>query len=89
MYELYVLGKSDWQFVYESPELEVISRVMEDYVCANHHLAVLQDKIVLCFLDGSQFQYEWFKNKYLNRPKILNINSKEEPKSKKKKKKRK
>lgn len=67
MYQVNVLLNGDWKYFGEcqtKQELDIIVREIMKKM-PNKAMQILEDEKVLILLNGSQYQYFYFKNKYI------------------------
>lgn len=67
MYQVDVLLNNGWKYFdqcYSKYELDIIVREIMKKM-PEHSIRVLEDDKILVFLDGSQYKYQCFKNRYI------------------------
>lgn len=67
MYQVEILKDNNWEYLFESKDIHEIDKVVWKLtnLRPNKAIQILQDDIVLCFLDGTEYQYWYWKNKYV------------------------
>ena len=65
MYEIDILEGNEWLYYWESEDIKVIDKELEHLTNSGIRTRVLLDTIPLCFLDGTDYQYWYWKNKYV------------------------
>lgn len=89
MYEIYIIKNNDWSLFGSSDDIKEIDKAVYKLTMLrpNKAIRILQDNIVLCFLDGSEYQYWYWKQRYVRNNKCDYIKSYQEWKLRKEKKK--
>lgn len=67
MYQVDILINNNWKYFdecYSKHELDIIVRELVQKR-PNEYMRISEDKRVLMFLDGTQYQYQCFKNRYI------------------------
>lgn len=67
MYQLDILKNNEWQTVLEHEDIQEIDKVVHKLTLLrpNKYMRVLQNNIVLVFLNGTDYQYLYWKNTYV------------------------
>lgn len=67
MYEIDILENNKWIFYYEDENIKEIDKTIFKLIKErpNKYIRVLQNDILLCWLNGSEYQYWHWKNKYV------------------------
>lgn len=71
-YEIDVLNGMDWKYAYDSEDINKIDKYLYELTKENIKSRVLLNGNVLCFLNGSEHRYWYWKNRYV-RNKGLNF----------------
>lgn len=68
MYRLEILNGNYWEYLFECDSLERISKTIkvlsEDSIV--YHVRVLENEKVISFLKTTKYQYEWFRDYFIN-----------------------
>lgn len=67
VYEIDVLKDNKWQYYWESEDINEIDRELFNLTNRGIKTRVLLDNILLCWLDGSEYQYWFWKNKHVRK----------------------
>lgn len=65
MYEVDILINNKFEYVYENEDLDKIDKILFQLAIRNLPARVLKDNVVLDFLDGSIYQYEYWHNRIM------------------------
>lgn len=67
MYEVDILENNNWEFYCESKDIKEIDKTVFKLTNErpNKFIRILQNDILLCWLDGTEYQYWYWKNKYV------------------------
>jgi hypothetical protein len=71
MYEIDQLKGTNWEFVYESENIKDIDKIAFKLTQLDIPCRILADNILLIFLNGTRYQYDYWKNNYVRKPKTL------------------
>lgn len=71
MYEIDELIGTQWKFIHESEDIKEIDKIAFKLATLNIPCRILIDYNILMFLNGEMYQYEFFKNNYVRKPKVL------------------
>ena len=71
MYEIDELIDNQWKYMYESESILKIDKIAFKLTQLNVPCRILMDNILLTFIDGSMYQYMYWKNNYVRKPKTL------------------
>lgn len=65
MIEVDILKDLQWQPFMECNDFNEVKRVVErlTLIRPNKAIRIMEDNIVICWLDGTEYQLEWFKNR--------------------------
>ena len=67
VYEIDVLEDNKWQYYLETEDINEIDRELFNLTNRGIKTRVLLDNILLCWLDGSEYQYWFWKNKHVRK----------------------
>ena len=67
MYEVYILTQGDWYLYKTANNLKELDCIVYELttIYPNTPIQIIQDGIELDCLDGSEYQYWYFKNRYV------------------------
>ena len=66
MYNIEVLNNQyKWINIYETTNIQEVDKVVWRLTNQNKYIRILKDDIVLTILNGSEYEYFIFKNKYV------------------------
>lgn len=73
MYQIDILKGINWEYFYEHEELKEIDKVVFKLtkLRPNKHMRILQDGNLLMFLNGTENQYWYWKNKVMRKRKVI------------------
>lgn len=71
MFEIDELIDNQWKYVYESESILKIDKIAFQLTQIKVPCRVLMDNNLLVFLDGSRYEYDYWKNNYVRKPKTL------------------
>lgn len=64
MYEIDILEGNDWVYYWENEDIRVIDQTLFNLTNNGIKTRVLLDGILLCWINGTEYQYWYWKNKY-------------------------
>ena len=64
MYEIDVLEDNKWLYYWESEDIRLIDQELFNLTNKGIKTRVLLDGILLCWINGTEYQYWYWKNKY-------------------------
>lgn len=67
MYEIDILENNDWVYYWENEDIKQIDKVVFKLMKErpNQYTRILKDNCVLCWLDGSDYKYWYWKERYV------------------------
>lgn len=73
MYEIDGLINNDYKYIYHSEDIKVIDKIAFKMTLHNIPVRILQDDIVLIFLNGTSHQYKYWKERYVRGKRLERI----------------
>ena len=72
MYEVYILKGMEWKYLASIDNIKELDKLVYKIIKSrpNKALRIDQDGIELCCLNGTLYQYWWFKNRYVRGKKL-------------------
>lgn len=67
MYEIDILKNNEWEEFCQHEDIKVIDKAVYKLIMLrpNKHIRILLDNNVLCWINGTEHQYWYWKNKYV------------------------
>lgn len=67
MYEIDILVNNEWEYYWDNEDIKEIDKAVYKLIITrpNKHIRILEAGNVLCWLNGSEDQYWYWKNKYV------------------------
>lgn len=66
MYEIYILKNMGWVLFTQCKDINEVDIVVYKLTQLTHKpIQIIQDEFELCYINGSEEQYWWFKNRYV------------------------
>jgi hypothetical protein len=67
MYEIDILVNNQWEYYYQNENIQEIDKVVFKLTNSrpNEYMRVLKDDCVLCWLDGTDHKYWFWKERYV------------------------
>lgn len=67
MYEIYILKNTGWVWFAECKNINEVDNIVWKLINLrpNKGIQIIQDEFELCYINGSEEQYWWFKCKYV------------------------
>lgn len=73
MYQIDELIDNQYKYIYESENVQEIDRIAFKLTLKGIPCRILFDDIVLIFLNGSAYQYKYWKDRYVREEKLERI----------------
>lgn len=73
MYQIDELIDNQYKYIYESENVQEIDRIAFKLTLKGIPCRILFDDIVLIFLNGSAYQYKYWKDRYVRQEKLERI----------------
>lgn len=73
MYEIEGLIKNEYKYIYHSEDIKVIDKIAFKMTLYGIPTRILEDDKVLIFLNGTAYQYKYFKDAYVRKEKMQRI----------------
>lgn len=73
MYEIDGLINNEYKYIYHDEDIKVIDKIAFKMTLHNIPCRIMLDDIVLIFLNGSAYQYKYWKNRYVRQEKLERI----------------
>ena len=70
MYEVYILKDMEWKYFDSTDNLQKLDIIVYKLTEHKEIIQILQDEKELCCLNGTLYQYWWFKNKFIRNRKL-------------------
>ena len=71
MYQIDELVDNRWVYVYESEDIKEIDKILFKLTKLNIPTRVMNENLVIIFLDGTDYEYKYWKDNYVRKPKNL------------------
>ena len=71
MYEIDVLLDLNWKCILESDDIKEIDKIAFKLCRLQMPCRILLEEKILIFLNGSRYEYDYWKNNYVRKPKVL------------------
>ena len=65
MYQIDILEGNEWLYYWEDKDIKVIDKEVEHLTNSGMRIRISLDSIPLCFINGTEYQYWYWKNKYV------------------------
>ena len=73
MYQIDELNNNEYKYIYHSENVQEIDRIAFKLTLKGIPCRILFDDIVLIFLNGSAYQYKYWKDRYVRQEKLERI----------------
>ena len=73
MYQIDELVDNQYKYIYESENVQEIDKIAFKLTLKNIPCRILIDDVVLIFLNGSAYQYKYWKDRYVREEKLERI----------------
>lgn len=67
LYQIDILEGNEWLYYWESEDINEIDKELFHLTNVGMRSRVLLDTVLLCWLDGTEYQYWYWKNKYVRK----------------------
>ena len=71
MYIIEELKGLEWKYMYESENVRDIDKIAYHLTQLQIPCRIILDDVLLIFLNGTMYQYEYWKKNYVRKPKVL------------------
>ena len=70
MYDIFILKETDWKYFDSTDNLQNLDMIVYKLTERKEIIQITQDEKELCCLNGTLYQYWWFKNKFIRNRKL-------------------